>query len=116
MSTFLPIYCDDYPSVQSNVCLAEAFLDLARSAILLLSAGIIAQNRSGWFSPSSMVFLISLFGIVVARWMDPTTGIGEPSTPAHVRRFAVTVILGGLTAWVSVNVLANYWFQPGNES
>ena len=78
-------------------------------ATLFLLAGTIAQKGNGWFTPASIAFLIVMVVIVVTRQFDPEDADGEPTTPAHLRRFTVGAIGGGLTAWVIANLLGNHW-------
>lgn len=78
-------------------------------AILLLLAYSLATSQKGWLAPASIAFLVVLVVVVIARWLDPNTSEGEPTTSAHLRRYTVTTIGTGLAAWAVANLLGNHW-------
>lgn len=87
---------------------ARLFWMMAGPAILLLLAYTLASNEKGWLAPSSIAFLVVLAGVVIARWLDPHTSEGEPTTPAHLRKYMVSTVGMGLLAWVIANLLGNH--------
>jgi hypothetical protein len=78
----------------------------ATLALLLFS--ITSQGR-GWLAPVSLAFPAVLILVIIARWLDPLTSDGEPSTPAHLRQYVVRTLGLGLGAWVVANLLGIYW-------
>jgi hypothetical protein len=56
----------------------------------VLLAYTLTESEKGWFAPSSIAFLIVLAAVIIARWLDPHTSDGEPTTPAHLRWFTVS--------------------------
>ena len=97
------------PSTSIIGVLSRLFWMMAGPATLLLLAYTLAENEKGWFAPSSIAFLVVLAVVVIARWLDPQTSDGEPTTPAHLRRFTVSTVGIGLVAWAVVNLLGNHW-------
>lgn len=91
------------------VAVARLFWMMLGPALLFLLAGIIAKNGNGWFAPASIAFVIILIGVIVARWSDPETGYGDPTTPADLPKFTVGTIVVGLITWLLANALGNHW-------
>lgn len=77
----------------------------AGPAALFLLAYSIARQESDWLAPTSIAFLIVLFGVIVARRFDPNNSFGEPATPADIRAFTLGAIFVGLVGWIIVNLI-----------
>jgi hypothetical protein len=92
--------------------LARLFWMMVGPAILMLLAYSLTGNAKGWFAPSSIAFLAVLAAVTIARWMDPRTSEGAPTTSAHLRRYTVSTLGIGLVAWVVANLLGNHWLAP----
>lgn len=80
--------------------------------ILFLVACFIVRDGGGWLSPQSITFLAVLGGVILGRFLefqggDPRTGLGEPATAVHFRRWAVLVLSIGLAVWVVAHLLGN---------
>lgn len=96
-------------STSSISIIARLFWMLAGPATLLLLAFSLAGKKDGWFSSQSIAFLVVLAVVIAARWLDPQTSEGEPTTGAHLRMFTATAAGVGLAAWAIANILGNHW-------
>jgi hypothetical protein len=78
-------------------------------AILSILGISLVEVSKGWLSPRSVVYLVLLIAVVLARWFDPLDSYGQPTTP-HQRQlelaFLVILALGG---WLLANALGAYW-------
>jgi len=92
--------------------LARVFWMMVGPAILMLLAYSLTGNAKGWFAPSSIAFLVVLAAVTITRWLDPRTSEGEPTTPAHLRRYTVSTVGIGLVAWAVANLVGNHWLAP----
>jgi hypothetical protein len=79
---------------------------LAGPAALLLMAYSLLRNENGWLSSQSIAFLVVLAVVIIARWFDPQTSEGQPTTTAHLRTFTAAAAGIGLAAWAVTNVIA----------
>jgi hypothetical protein len=84
--------------------------------ILAILAFIIVRNGNGWFTLADFTFLAALSALLLGRWVEfrggnPQTSTGEPATLAHLRRYALGVILLGLGGWIAANLLGNHWLN-----
>jgi hypothetical protein len=77
----------------------------AGPASLFLLAYSIARQDEGWFAPTGIAFLIVLFGVIVARRLDPNNSFGDPTTPAEIQAFTLGAIFVGLVGWIIVNLM-----------
>ena len=85
--------------------LARIFWMMAGPAIAIVSAYMSYTTGKGWLAPASIIFLVVLAGVVVARCLDSQTADGEPSTAVHLQRFAGATIVAGLVVWAAANIL-----------
>jgi hypothetical protein len=88
---------------------ARIFWMFVGPVLLVMIAFSIA--RSGELSVADLVYFGVLGGIILARWAEfrggsPQTAEGEPATPAHLRRYAVTALSVGLAVWVVARLVA----------
>ena len=60
--------------------LDSIFWIMAGPAILIVSACMSYTSGNCWLAPASIIFLVVLAGVVVARCLDSHTADGEPST------------------------------------
>ena len=75
---------------------------LGASALYMLS------HRASIFSPADVVYAVSVPLLIVARYVDIArfkgdTAYGEPATLAHWRRYALSLLLGSIVAWVVIH-------------
>jgi hypothetical protein len=68
---------------------------------------------SGWRTGADIVYLASLAGMILGRWLEfqggnPRKSTGEPATPGDFRCFSLWVALGGVGAWIFANVVSNH--------
>jgi hypothetical protein len=83
--------------------------------MLLTASGlmIVVNPGTGWQTGADITFLTTLVAMIVGRWLehtggDPITSTGEPSTPAHLRRYVLLTLVGGVLGWVLLNTISNY--------
>ena len=81
--------------------------------LLLFAIACFIVTRPGWRIGINVAYLATLVAIVLGRCIehlggDPKTSTGETSTPAHLRRFTLFTLVGGLALWLVANLLANY--------
>jgi hypothetical protein len=83
--------------------------------MLLTAAGlmILFNPGTGWQTGADITFLATLVAMILGRWLEyaggePVTGTGEPSTPAHFRRYVVATFIGGVLTWGLLNVVSNH--------
>jgi len=91
------------------VALARLFWMMAGPAALLLLTVSIAHKDAGWFTPTSIAFLIVLVGTIVARRSDPQNSYGDPTTTVDLQRHLIGTVSVGLMLWVAANLLGNHW-------
>ena len=63
----------------------------------------LASRSSSAFPGGS--YHVDFFDDLVGRVL----GMGEPASPADLRRYVVTTTLVGLGLWVLVNLIGNHW-------
>ena len=83
--------------------------------LLLIASGlmILLNVGSGWHTGADIVYLASLVGMIVGRWLEfqggnPHKSTGEPATISDFRRFTLWVTIGGAGAWVLANLVSNH--------
>jgi hypothetical protein len=84
-------------------------------ALAALSVAIVRAG-TGWLTGLDVAFFVILCGIVLARWLEfrrghALTAGGEPASPAHLRRYALTALGLGLSTWVLANLMGNHWLK-----
>lgn len=94
---------------------ARMFWLLLGPAILLLLALSIAKRGSSWFTPHDVAYLCVLGLVLFARWFEfrenPTTGAGEPATPADLRKYLIGATAIGMGLWCTAHGLGNYFLN-----
>ncbi len=95
------------------VVVSRVYWLLCGPMILLLTATKILSNGDGWQAPASVLFLVVLLLLPVARWVefrggDPMTSTGTPATPADLRRYALIALGVGLSVWLFANAISNH--------
>ena len=98
------------------VFLSRIFWMMVGPLTLVLLAFSIVIKGSGWLTLTDLAFLGVLGSLLLARWLEfqggkPRTSTGEPATPAHLRRYAITTIVLGASAWVAANLVGNHWLN-----
>jgi hypothetical protein len=81
-------------------------------ALMLATFGIVSIG-SGWLTSADIAYFVILGVMVLGRWLEfrsgrAQTADGEPATQAHLRRYAIGVVLIGAVVWVVANLIANY--------
>lgn len=82
----------------------------------LILLGVLAYNVArpgGWFSMGDAPVALVAAAMIGCRWREQrsgraTTAYGEPSTPAHFRRYVIIVGVAAAAAWALANVLGNH--------
>ncbi|QDT56656.1 hypothetical protein Pan44_47130 [Caulifigura coniformis] len=77
---------------------------------LLVTTVMIAEKGGGWLGFGSLVYLLILATMLLARWVDYRTGhsetaAGEPATPELIRRYYTTVPVVAMVVWIVANVI-----------
>jgi hypothetical protein len=95
------------------VFLGRLFWMMVGPLILVLLAFTIVIKGSGWLTLPDLAFLGVLGSLLLARWLEfrggnPQTSTGEPATSAHLRRYAISTIVLGVSAWVAANFVGNH--------
>lgn len=96
------------------VALARVFwMMVGPMALVVLLIGILTKG-SGWFTLTDFAFFTVLGGMLLARVIEfrggnPLTDLGEPATPAHLRRYVIATLVVGLGVWVLANLIGNHW-------
>lgn len=96
------------------VMLGRLFWMMLGPMLLAVLTFVIIRNGSGWLTPADLAFLLILGGLVLGRWIEfqggnPQTATGEPATPAHLRRYVLSVVPLGLSVWILANLIGNYF-------
>jgi hypothetical protein len=87
--------------------LARMFWMMGGPALMLFLAAVMVQRGGGWYSPTSIAFLVVMFAVVAIRRLDPHNGYGEPSAPEDLRKHAIVTFGAGLVTWAIANLLGN---------
>lgn len=96
----------------SRAILARLGWMLFGPILLVVFAALVIKTGEGWLTPWDFAFLAVLGGLILFRWLEfrggaPQTAEGDPATPAHLRRYAVGVVVVGALVWVVANVIGN---------
>jgi len=83
--------------------------------LMLVASGlmILFNVGSGWRTGADIVYLASLAGMILGRWLEfqggnPRTSTGEPASARDFRRFMLWIGIGGVGAWVFINLVSNH--------
>jgi len=81
--------------------------------LMLLATASFILTQPGLRIGINVAYVATLFAMVLGRCIEhsggnPKTSTGEESTPAHLRRFILFTLVGGLALWLVVTLLANY--------
>ena len=103
----------DVPITSVSVLIGRIFWTLVGPVFLALSLYYLATAGSGWLTFADLLYFLILSGILLGRWAEvrggnPQTTTGEPATPADLRRYFVTVAIGGPVLWVVANLIGNH--------
>jgi hypothetical protein len=96
-------------STSVGVVVARVLWMLIGPLSLTSVAITIMETGHGWFAIRSILFLIALAVTIVARWVDPVTSEGEPTTPGQRRFTAAWTLIAGLIGWTVANVIGMNW-------
>lgn len=93
--------------------LARAFWTLFGPVLLAASILYEVKSRNGWVSRSDAFIAAIVILMIACRWMEQRlpgakTAYGDPSTPAHFRRYILILILAVGITWAVANVVANH--------
>lgn len=69
----------------------------------------ITETFQGWFAVRSILFLTALAVTMVARWLDPETSDGDPTTLRQRQRTATFTLIAGLIGWATANIIGSNW-------
>jgi hypothetical protein len=102
------------PMTSTAALFGRIFWMLAGPPFLIVIALYIAQRRTGWFTLLDLAYFLVLGGMLLGRWLefrsgDARTTMGDPATPADIRRYMMFAPLAGLALWVLVNLIGNHW-------
>ena len=76
----------------------------------------IIEYGNGWLTAFDLTFMAIIGLMLLARWFEfykghPRTAEGAPAQPAHLRRYALTLLGMSIPLWIAANVLGNYILQ-----
>ena len=76
--------------------------------ILAVDALALIRRSGDWLCGPSILFLVILAGLPLARWWELRSGnaktsMGETATPDDVRRYAIITIAVGLVVWAAAH-------------
>jgi hypothetical protein len=101
----------DTPTSMSRMFIRLFWILFGPPILAMLAYGL-AVHKQGWFGPRSIAFLVVLGLLLIVRRFDPETADGEPTTPAHLRKYTLIVLSVGLATWVAAHLAAHYWIDP----
>jgi hypothetical protein len=101
------------PMTSSAALFGRLFWMIAGPIGLAVLALRIAQEGTGWFTVTDLVFFIILAGMLLGRWVEfrsgsARTGMGEPATSDDLHRYLMTASLAGLGLWALANLAGNH--------
>ena len=84
-------------------------------AVLLWS---FITSANGWITALDVFFFVVVALMVCGRWLDQrsgqgTTSTGEQSTWKDFRRYALSLPILAVSAWIVANLLGNHVFDGG---
>ena len=92
------------------------FWMIADPILLAVLALNIAHQGTGWFTLIDLAYFFVLAGMLLGKWLEfrsgsAMTGMGEPATVDHLRRYLEATSTVGLGLWVLVNHVGNHWLS-----
>ena len=97
----------------NSAAFARLFWMMVGPASLAVFTIFIMRRDVSWLSFPNIAFLVVLASMIFARWWEfrghnPTTGWGEPATPADLRKYVLSTTVIGLCIWLGANLLRTY--------
>ncbi len=106
-------------AVTSIAVLGTHIFWMALGPLLLLFAlwGIVSSG-SGWATVLDIVFFVVAGLMICSRWLDQrsgqgTTSAGDRSTWKDFRRYAWSLSIAAVSAWIAANLLGNHILNGG---
>jgi hypothetical protein len=101
------------PMTSVSVALGRIMWMVIGPLALVLCAFSVAERGNGWLTAIDLLFFGFLAATLLGRYAEyrgghPTNSTGDPVTPGQLRRYAWTMLLGGVAVWAVANLIGNH--------
>jgi len=101
------------PTTSSAALFGRLFWMMIGPLSLVLTIYYIVTSGTGWRTFADVLYFVILIGMMFGKWLEfrggnPQTSAGDPATPAHLRRYIVTLVIAGPVVWAIANLAGNH--------
>jgi len=92
-------------------CLLRLYWIFAGPALLVIAFAVLLQKHQEFPSFLDVGCLLAVTALVLVRYIDicyfkGDTGEGNPATMNHWRKYSIALVIGSLSVWLIIRILA----------